>query len=174
VVDEAAPDAPCHLAVVPPHAFLPAPLDAGGRRFGLAAQIYGLRREGDQGIGDLRAVAELARTAREAGAALLGLSPPHALFPHRTAAAPAPTTHRTAALDPISSIRGLPLDGELPAVRERWRSGRVSSPARRATAGTTPPFWTAKRAVRTPPGAPCPPRIPPRRARAFRPRAAAR
>jgi glycogen operon protein len=65
----------------PGRCFLPDDLASGARRFGISAQTYALRREGDQGIGDYTAIAQLARAAQAAGAALLGLSPPHALVP---------------------------------------------------------------------------------------------
>ncbi|MFI5010851.1 MAG: 4-alpha-glucanotransferase [Hyphomicrobiales bacterium] len=48
--------------------------------FGLAAQIYGLRRKGDGGTGDMGGVAELAAAAGRQGADALALSPMHALF----------------------------------------------------------------------------------------------
>ena len=53
---------------------------AGQRLWGLVAQVYGLRRAGDCGIGDLGAVATLAQSAARHGAAALALSPLHALF----------------------------------------------------------------------------------------------
>lgn len=54
---------------------------AGGRRmWGLAAQVYGLTRKGDGGIGDMGGVAALAETAARAGADALALSPLHAGF----------------------------------------------------------------------------------------------
>ena len=57
-------------------------VDAGnGRRmWGLAAQVYGLTRKGDGGIGDLGGVAALAEAAAMAGADALALSPLHAGF----------------------------------------------------------------------------------------------
>jgi glycogen operon protein len=118
--DEGAPDQPCHLAVVPRHAFLPPELATGGRRFGIAAQIYALRRERDQGIGDFTAVGELAALALGEGAALIGLSPPHALFPtDRGRASPYHPSDRRF-LDPVLlDVAALPLVGDLPAVRER-------------------------------------------------------
>ena len=73
---------PCRITITPAAGcFLPPALAAGGRRFGLAAQAYALRRPKDQGVGDYTAVAELARLAAAQGAMLLGLSPPHALMP---------------------------------------------------------------------------------------------
>ena len=47
---------------------------------GLAAQIYGLRSEGDCGAGHFGAVAQLAESAAGRGADLVALSPAHALF----------------------------------------------------------------------------------------------
>lgn len=53
--------------------------DAPG--WGLAAQLYGLRRHGDGGIGDFTAAGVLAAEAAALGADALALSPTHALFP---------------------------------------------------------------------------------------------
>jgi 4-alpha-glucanotransferase len=54
---------------------------AGGRRmWGLAAQVYGLTRKGDGGIGDMGGVAALADALGRAGADALALSPVHAGF----------------------------------------------------------------------------------------------
>jgi len=68
------------LAVAPPRCFSLGEVARGGRMWGLAAQIYGLRCPGDGGIGDSRGIAELARAAGRAGADTLALSPTHALF----------------------------------------------------------------------------------------------
>ncbi len=51
------------------------------RPFGLAAQLYGLRRAGDLGIGDTTALATLAEAAARHGADALAISPTHAAFP---------------------------------------------------------------------------------------------
>ena len=53
---------------------------AGRRIWGIAAQVYGLRRKGDGGIGDTQAVAEFAEAAARRGADVLALSPMHASF----------------------------------------------------------------------------------------------
>ena len=75
-----APDAPCWLTIAPRRAFLPAMLAAGGQAFGVAAQLYALRGQADQGIGDFTVLADLAAaTAREGGAAVV-INPLHALF----------------------------------------------------------------------------------------------
>ncbi len=62
------------VAVAPPRC--PAP----PRGWGLAAQLYGLRRHGDGGIGDFAALADLVRAAAARGAACVAASPVHALF----------------------------------------------------------------------------------------------
>ena len=94
-------------------------LDA--RAAGLSAQLYSLRRDGDQGIGDFTTLAELAEAAGRAGYATLGINPLHALFTQqRERASPYHPSDRNF-LDPISidlnaltEITGLPcpLDAE--------------------------------------------------------------
>ena len=86
-----APGCLAHLAIVPDVAYLPEALRGDARVFGIAAQLYGLRREpagamGDQGIGDFTTLRLLAEEAAAAGAATVGINPLHALFasdPHR-------------------------------------------------------------------------------------------
>ncbi|WP_206957185.1 4-alpha-glucanotransferase [Trinickia acidisoli] len=48
--------------------------------WGIGAQLYGLRRTGDGGIGDYTALASLARHSARAGADALAISPTHAMF----------------------------------------------------------------------------------------------
>ncbi len=86
IMSDAAPERQGHLAVVPAAAFLP-PTLRERRVFGVAAQVYGLRREGpegrgDQGIGDFTSLRLLAEEAARAGAATIGVNPLHALYPH--------------------------------------------------------------------------------------------
>jgi 4-alpha-glucanotransferase len=50
------------------------------RAWGVAAQVYALRRDGDFGLGDFAALAQHARVAAAAGADALAISPLHALF----------------------------------------------------------------------------------------------
>lgn len=69
------------LAVAPPRCFTVGDIAPGERLWGLAVQIYSLRRPGDLGIGDTTAVAMLARSAAAYGADALALSPAHSLFP---------------------------------------------------------------------------------------------
>ncbi|MCC5883174.1 MAG: 4-alpha-glucanotransferase [Halomonas sp.] len=70
------------LAVAPTRCFTVA--DACGsetpRLWGLTAQLYALRRLGDDGIGDTLALERLVRHAAEAGAAAVAISPVHAMF----------------------------------------------------------------------------------------------
>jgi glycogen operon protein len=144
-----APGEPCHLAVLPGAAFLPDWLRAGERRFGLAAQIYALRRASDQGIGDFRAVAELAALAQAEGAALVGLSPPHALFgTDRARASPYHPSDRRF-LDPILlDVASLPLVGAMPAVRAALdRHAAAFAALRAGDLVRHAEVWQAKRAV---------------------------
>ncbi len=73
----------CALTIAPPEAY--GPKAALRKRFGVAAQLYALRRAapglGDQGIGDLSTLAIAGEQAGGAGAAYLGVSPMHMLFP---------------------------------------------------------------------------------------------
>ncbi|WP_447553814.1 4-alpha-glucanotransferase [Vreelandella sp. EE22] len=70
------------LAVAPPRCFTPADADNDPtpRMWGMAAQLYALRRTGDGGIGDLKALAETANSAASMGADALAISPTHAMF----------------------------------------------------------------------------------------------
>ena len=67
----------CRVTVAPRRCYAP---DLGGRAFGLAAQLYSLRREGDQGVGDFTTLSQLARLSAQHGAAVVALNPLHALF----------------------------------------------------------------------------------------------
>jgi glycogen operon protein len=67
----------CALTVAPAGCYLP---HDAARAFGLSAQLYSVRRDGDQGIGDFSTLAELARAGAKAGAALIAINPLHALF----------------------------------------------------------------------------------------------
>ena len=73
---------PAHRATIaPPRAqpVDPRAADAGGR-WGIAAQLYSLRRAGD-GAGDYTALARLAAHAARHGAQAVAISPTHAAFP---------------------------------------------------------------------------------------------
>jgi len=101
VAREDAPSALCALTVAPGQCFLPATLANGGRRFGIAAQLYSLRRLGDQGIGDFTTLGRIGALAGGAGAAALAINPLHAMFPdQRERASPYQPSDRRF-LDPI-------------------------------------------------------------------------
>ncbi len=69
------------LVVTPGRCWLPAALNGGCRLWGLSVQLYGLRSENKGGIGDFADLGTLIRQADSLGAACVGLSPLHALFP---------------------------------------------------------------------------------------------
>ena len=143
-------EAACRLTVAPPRCHLPARLLAGGRAWGIAAQLYTLRRaRGDQGIGDLTDLAELVRIARGMGAGAIGLNPLHALFPQdRGRASPYHPSDRRF-LDPlIIDVMAPPLAQDAPAVRAALTQ---AAPAFAALAAKPmvdyPAVWKAKRRV---------------------------
>jgi 4-alpha-glucanotransferase len=68
------------LAVAPPRCWRVADAGGGRKLWGLAAQLYGLRRPGDGGLGDFTALADLVRGAGARGAAAIAISPVHAQF----------------------------------------------------------------------------------------------
>jgi 4-alpha-glucanotransferase len=75
----------CILATAPARCFsLPGALAAAGkqpgRAWGLAAQLYSLRRAGDGGLGDYGGLTELVRAAARHGADAVSISPVHAQF----------------------------------------------------------------------------------------------
>ena len=97
------------------------------KRFGVAAQLYALRRTDedhrDQGIGDFSTLALAGEKAGGAGAAYFGVSPLHMLFPHdRERASPYYPSDRRF-LDPIFidalDAAGLPRDEPLNGALER-------------------------------------------------------
>lgn len=69
------------LLVAPPRCWQPEALERGERLWGVTAQVYGLRSARGEAIGDLSDVGDLASQVADLGAAFLGLSPLHALFP---------------------------------------------------------------------------------------------
>lgn len=69
------------LAVAPPRCVTIDDIAPGERFWGLAVQLYSLRRDGDGGIGDTRALSDLAMSAARHGADAIALSPTHSLFP---------------------------------------------------------------------------------------------
>ncbi|HEX4366600.1 MAG TPA: glycogen debranching protein GlgX [Rhodopila sp.] len=116
VLDEDRPEHGCHLTVAPDTCYLPPALSQGDRRFGIAAHLYALRSPEDQGIGDFSTLRCLATAAARAGAAMIGLNPLHALFPHdRSRVSPYQPSDRRF-LDPIYiDVAGFPGGSGLPS-----------------------------------------------------------
>ncbi|KWH04407.1 4-alpha-glucanotransferase [Burkholderia territorii] len=69
------------LAIAPPRARPFDGSDDARRHWGIAAQIYSLRRPGDDGAGDYTALADLATRAARHGAQAVAISPTHAGYP---------------------------------------------------------------------------------------------
>lgn len=68
------------LAVAPGRCFQVAEAAPGRRPWGLAVQLYGLRRQGGGGLGDFGALRDFARSAGRIGASAVAISPVHAQF----------------------------------------------------------------------------------------------
>jgi 4-alpha-glucanotransferase len=73
-------DADGTLAVAPKHSRAVEDVAEKRNIWGLAVQVYGLRRAGDGGIGDFKALAQFAENAARHGADAVAVSPAHALF----------------------------------------------------------------------------------------------
>ena len=98
---DSAPESPCHLTIAPRTAYLPQALRDNARRFGVSAQLYTLRTETDQGIGDFSSLRALGMATRNAGGAVVSLNPMHTMFARqRERASPYQPSDRRF-LDPI-------------------------------------------------------------------------
>jgi 4-alpha-glucanotransferase len=68
------------VIIAPRRAFQPSAIAHGGRLWGLAIQLYGLRSPRNWGIGDFTDLRDLMTWAGRIGAAAIGTNPLHALF----------------------------------------------------------------------------------------------
>lgn len=68
--------------------------EGDAHRWGVAAQVYGLRREGDGRLGDSAAVAQLGERVSDAGGDAVALSPLHATAPADRDFSPYSPSHR--------------------------------------------------------------------------------
>ncbi|MCI0754064.1 4-alpha-glucanotransferase [Teichococcus vastitatis] len=68
------------LAVAPPHGHRISDACGGDKAWGLAVQLYSLKRIGDGGVGDYRALQDFAQGAAAQGADAVAISPVHAQF----------------------------------------------------------------------------------------------
>lgn len=73
---------PTLLVIAPDRCYEPEVLAQGNRVWGFAVQLYALRSARNWGIGDFGDLREFVAHCAGAGAALVGLNPLHALFPH--------------------------------------------------------------------------------------------
>lgn len=79
------PGAAMALCVVPGSCYEPPGIAQGRRIWGPAVQLYGLRRDGDWGMGDFTCLGQMVAVAKQLGAETVGVNPLHALFPARPA-----------------------------------------------------------------------------------------
>ncbi|MGV3492646.1 MAG: malto-oligosyltrehalose synthase [Ramlibacter sp.] len=91
----------CRVVIAPPHCHVPAALQEGERWWGCTIQLYALRSSRNWGIGDFGDLRRLCDAAAHQGASFIGLSPLHALFPHRPASASPYSPSSRKALNPI-------------------------------------------------------------------------
>ncbi len=74
------PEIDGRLTIAPQRCYLPDSLQSGRKATGIAAQLYSLRRRGDQGSGDFTTLSAFAGLAGRTGFDTVGLNPLHALF----------------------------------------------------------------------------------------------
>jgi (1->4)-alpha-D-glucan 1-alpha-D-glucosylmutase len=91
----------CLVIVAPQRCWTPAALQAGERWWGLTVQLYALRSSHDWGVGDFGDLRRLVEIASRQGASFVGLSPLHALFPHRPEVASPYSPSSRNALNPV-------------------------------------------------------------------------
>ena len=133
------PDHPCRLIIAPATCHIPAPLAGDDRLWGLSAQIYSLRRTGDQGVGDFTTLGALGEAAGRRGASLLAINPLHALFPgdRRRASPYSPSDRRF--LDPLYlDLNEIPFAGD---------SGAAAAPLVDLPTIDYPKVWALKAAA---------------------------
>ncbi len=116
-----------------------------GRRHVIMAQTFALRRDHDQGIGDYAALGQLGAASH--GAALIGLSPPHALMPvERDRASPYQPSDRRFLEPVLLDVGALAPMGD--AVRAALGAAEPAFAALRAGSVVDyPAVWAAKRPV---------------------------
>jgi malto-oligosyltrehalose synthase/4-alpha-glucanotransferase len=73
------------IVVAPPVCYRPAAVRGEGRVWGAVAQVYALRSQRNWGIGDFTDLRTVLEQWAHRGAAIVGVNPLHALFPHNPA-----------------------------------------------------------------------------------------
>ena len=138
------PEQGCTLIATPGRCHLPAELAGGGRRFGVAAQLYALRRAGDAGIGDYTTLGAFAAIAPTP------VQPPSASIrcmrcSHATASAQAPTNPAIAAFSTCwrSTSMPCPILAVTAPHASCWRRTPRRSPHSRRCRWSTTPAWAS-------------------------------
>lgn len=75
-------DAYVSFIVAPEQCYLPPAIANGGRVWGAALQLYGVRSERNWGMGDFTDLRAIVEQWGRRGAGVIGVNPLHALFPH--------------------------------------------------------------------------------------------
>lgn len=119
------------LAIAPARAFTIANAlqkrDRSGKAWGLAVQVYGLRRDNDGGIGDFAALADFARAAGHHGADAVAISPVHALYASDPGHYSPYSPSSRIALNPVYAPVNYPIELPAPGDLIDWRT---ATPAR--------------------------------------------
>lgn len=115
--------AACTVAIAPTQCWVAPGLEEGQRWWGCTIQLYALRSNHNWGIGDFGDLRRLIDTAAHQGASFIGLSPLHALFPHRPDVASPYSPSSRKALNPMYlDVQSLVDLGACEAARERVES----------------------------------------------------
>ena len=119
----AAGDVATTLIVAPAQAYLPPAMAAGGRVWGIAAQLYALRSGRNPGMGEFSDLADLLVWAGEQGADAVGVNPLHALFPRNPAHASPYSPNSRRFLNPLYlDVTAIADFIESDAARAAWHS----------------------------------------------------
>jgi len=118
-------DFPMPLIVAPATCFQPAAIQDGGRVWGPAVQLYGMRSRRNWGIGDFTDLLRLIDQTADAGGGIVGVNPLHELFPDQ------PEHFSPYSPSSRCGVNALYLDVEaLPEFRDcRAAQEKVASPA---------------------------------------------
>jgi (1->4)-alpha-D-glucan 1-alpha-D-glucosylmutase len=85
ILRDGAPLAATPLVVAPATCYTPPAFEGGARVWGVTVQLYAVRSARNWGIGDFTDLCTLVELWGARGAAMIGVSPLHALFPHNPA-----------------------------------------------------------------------------------------
>jgi len=111
------------LIVAPGTCHMPRALQGDARTWGVAVQIYALRSARNWGIGDFTDLASVVALWGSRGAAIVGVNPLHALFPHNPAhASPYSPSSRRFLNALYLDIEAVPEFADCDAVKE-WVAG---------------------------------------------------